>query len=139
MLRKTVITEDTEVKIKIVKRAFVFSAILLLLGAVTAAGKRPTAEIEFVVVKDSNGKPLRNASVVLHPVKKNGEQSLGGMELKTDMDGKTGIDGIPYGKLRIQVIAQHMRTYGADYDINQPQMQITIKMQAPSDQYSIYH
>ena len=97
------------------------------------------AALSFVVVKDSNGKPLRNAAVVLHPVKKNGDQSLGGMELKTDEDGKAGIDGIPYGKLRVQVIAEHMRTFGQDYDVNQPQMEITIKMLAPSEQYSIYH
>jgi len=121
------------------KRFAAIIACVVLLAGWAAAGHHPTSQLSFVVVKDSNGKPLRNASVILHPVKKNGDQSLGGMELKTDEEGKTGIDGIPYGKLRIQVIAQHMRTFGQDYDINQPQMEITIKMLAPSEQYSIYH
>ena len=121
------------------KRRVVMTAWVFLVAGLAFAGHRPTAALSFVVVKDSNGKPLRNASVVLHPVKKNGDQSLGGMELKTDEEGKTGIDGIPYGKLRIQVIAEHMRTFGQDYDINQPQMEITIKMKPPSEQYSIYH
>lgn len=121
------------------KRLAAISACVFLLAGLAAAKKRPTSQLSFVVVKDSNGKPLRNAAVVLHPVKKNGDQSLGGMELKTDEDGKAGIDGIPYGKLRVQVIAEHMRTFGQDYDVNQPQMEITIKMQAPTEQYSIYH
>ena len=115
------------------------TACVLLLAGLAAAGHRPTAALSFVVVKDSNGKPLRNASVILHPVKKNGDQSLGGMELKTDEEGKTGIDGIPYGKLRVQVIAEHMRTFGQDYVVNQPQVEITIKMVPPTEQYSIYH
>jgi len=42
-------------------------------------------------------------------VNKNGEQEKGGLELKTDGDGKTGIDGIRYGKLRVQVIAKDTR------------------------------
>ena len=121
------------------KRSAATVACIFVLVGLAVAGHHPTSQLSFVVVKDSNGKPLRNASVVLHPVKKNGDQSLGGMELKTDEEGKTGIDGIPYGKLRIQVIAEHMRTFGQDYDINQPQMEITIKMLAPSEQYSIYH
>ena len=57
--------------------------------------------------KDDNGKPVRNAAVVLHPVGGNGKQSKGGFELKTDSEGKTEYSGVPYGKLRIQVIAPH--------------------------------
>ena len=57
---------------------------------------------------------------------------------KTDADGKTSYDGVPYGKLRIQVLAHGFQTYGEDYDINQPDMDITIKMKRPAGQYSIY-
>ena len=39
------------------------------------------------------------------------------MELKTDPDGKANFDGIPYGMLRVQVLAQGFQTYGEDYDI----------------------
>jgi len=34
----------------------------------------PMSNLRFVVVKDANGKPVRNAAVVLHPVKKNGSR-----------------------------------------------------------------
>jgi hypothetical protein len=98
----------------------------------------PMSELRFVVLKDYNGKPIRNAAVVLHPVKKNGKQSLGGLELKTDNDGKTNIDGIPYGPLRVQVLAPGFQTFGEDYDVNKPQLEITVKLKRPAGQYSSY-
>lgn len=96
----------------------------------------PMSDLRFVVVKDDNGKPVRNAAVVLHPVKKNGKQELGGLELKTDNDGKTNIDGIPYGLLRVQVLAPGFQTYGEDYEINKPEVEITVKLKRPKGQYT---
>ena len=92
----------------------------------------------FVVLKDDNGKPVRNAAVVLHPVGKHDKQAKNGFELKTDADGKTYFDGIPYGLLRVQVIAHGFQTFGSDYQINQPNQEITIRLKHPQDQYSIY-
>jgi hypothetical protein len=90
------------------------------------------------VIKDANGKPVKNAAVVLHPVNRKGKQERGGMELKTDPEGRTGFDGIPYGPLRVQVLAQGFQTFGEDYDINKPDMEITVKLKRPGGQYSIY-
>ena len=98
----------------------------------------PLSNLRFVVVKDYNGKPIRNAGVVLHPVKKNGQQSLGGMELKTDNDGRAHIDGIPYGPLRVQVLAPGFQTFGEDYQIDKPELEITVKLKRPGGQYSVY-
>ena len=89
------------------------------------------SDLRFVVVRDYNGKPVRNAAVVLHPVNKNGKQSRGGLELKTDNDGRTNIDGIPYGPLRIQVLAPGFQTFGEDYQIDKPEMMITVKLKRP--------
>ena len=118
------------------------STLVLLLSAVlalpTLAGQKSYSNLKLVVVKDSNGKPVRNAAVVLHPVDGKGHQQKGGMELKTDSEGKTNMDGVPFGKLRVQVIAPGFRTYGEDVEINQPEQEITIKLQRPQDQYSIY-
>lgn len=111
---------------------------LLLLCSVVGFAADNVSRVEFVVVRGYNGKPVRNASVVLHPVGKSGKQSKGGMELKTDADGKTSLDAVPYGKLRIQAIAPGLQTYGDDVEINQPEQQITIKMNRPQEQYSIY-
>lgn len=98
----------------------------------------PVASLRFVVVRDSDGKPVKNAQVVLHPVKRRGKQSDDEMELKTDAEGKTTIDGIPYGPLRVQVLAPHFQTFGEDYEVNKAQMEITVKLKHPCDQYSIY-
>jgi hypothetical protein len=96
------------------------------------------ATLNFLVVKASNGKPVRNAAVVLHEVDERGHQSKGGFELKTDLEGKTSFDGAPYGKLRIQVLAPGLQTFGQDYDIHQPVQDITIKMNSPQKQFSVY-
>lgn len=92
----------------------------------------------FVILKDESGKPVRNAAVVLHPVGKNSKQGKSGFELKTDADGKTHFDGIPFGLLRVQVIAHGFQTFGDDYQINQASQEITIRLKRPQDQYSIY-
>src|SRR5436305_9556506 len=102
--------------------------IFVLLALLAASAERKLATLQLVVVMDANGKPVRNAEVVLHPLDKKGKQKDQSYELKTHEDGKTSITGIPYGKMRIQVIAHGFRTYGEDYDINQPTHEITIKL-----------
>jgi Carboxypeptidase regulatory-like domain len=115
--------------------------VLLVFGAIVLAGAQddgPTSSLRFVVVRDSDGKPVRNAQVVLHPVKGKGKQASGEIELKTDVDGKTSVDSIPYGALRVQVLMPRFQTFGEDYQIDKPEMEITIKLKHPSGQYSIY-
>ena len=121
--------------------ARVTAVILMLLIQVFAKQKKPEAPsstLTFVVLKDYNGKPLRNAAVVLHPVNSKDKQENGGLELKTDADGKASYDGIPYGKLRVQILAPGFQTFGVDYDVNQPTQELTVKMKRPAGQYSIY-
>jgi hypothetical protein len=131
-----------------VKRVSLVVAITILLAGtfllkVGASDKKsqyadPVAVLNFVVVRDYNGKPVRNAGVVMHTVGKHDKQDRGGLELKTDAEGKASFDGVPYGKLRIQVLATGFQTFGEDFDINQPTMEITIKLKRPEGQYSIY-
>lgn len=115
-----------------------FLLVLIALASIAGFAEDKYSRLQLVVIHSYNGKPVRNASVVLHPVNKEGKQAKSGMELKTDPDGKASMDGIPYGKLRIQAIAPGLQTYGDDVDINQPDQQITIKMNKPQAQYSIY-
>ena len=121
-------------------RTCVVSLIVITLSCTLLAKKKndPLASLNFVVLRDENGKPIRNAAVVLHPVEENGKQGRGGLELKTDPEGKASYDGVPYGKLRVQVLAPGFQTYGEDYDIGQPAIEITIKLKRPASQYSIY-
>jgi hypothetical protein len=114
--------------------------ILVLACAVSAQKDEegPTAVVSILVIKDDNGKPVRNAAVIMHPVSETGKQSRGGLELKTDNDGKTSFDGIPYGKLRVQVLASGFQTFGEDYDIEKAKLDFTIKLKRPQSQYSVY-
>ncbi len=119
-------------------------AVIIVLGvgmigsAVAQDEDGPMSDLRFVVVRDYNGKPVRNAAVVLHPVNRKGKQSRGGLELKTDGEGRTNIDGIPYGPLRIQVLAPGFQSVGEDYQIDKAEMLITVKLKRPGGQYSIY-
>jgi hypothetical protein len=117
---------------------FVFSTCTVLLSSLALAQDDDMAMLNFVVIRDYNGKPIRNASVVMHPVEKNGKQSRGGLQIKTDADGKASFDGVPYGKLRVQVLATGFQTFGDDYSIDKPTVEITVKMKRPQGQYSIY-
>src|SRR5215470_4330727 len=112
--------------------------VIVIAAAAQQKTEKATARLNFVVIRDANGKPVRNAEIVLHPLDKTGRQKEEGLELKTHEDGKATVGGIPYGKMRVQVIAQGFRTYGEDFDIQLPNHDITIKMQRPTDQYSIY-
>jgi hypothetical protein len=116
-------------------------ALFGLVAAPAVAKKKkedPLATLNFVVLRDENGKPIRNASVVLHPVDTKDRQERGGLELKTNPEGRASYDGVPYGKLRIQVLAPGFQTYGDDYDVEQENVDITIKLKRPAGQYSIY-
>ena len=97
-----------------------------------------SSDVNFIVLRSYNGKPIRNASVVVHPVNTHGKQERGGIELKTDEGGKAHFEGVPYGKMRVQVLVPGFQTYGEDYEIKNPTLTITVKMERPKGQYSIY-
>jgi hypothetical protein len=118
--------------------AFLLLATLCVFAKDKNNGPDQFSNLRFTIIKDDNGKPIRNASVILHPVGKAGKQSKGGYQLKTDSEGKAASEGVPYGKLRVQVIAGGFQTFGEDYDINQPTMDIDIRLKRPQEQFTIY-
>jgi hypothetical protein len=94
----------------------------------------PTSRIQVTVMRNDDGKPIRNAAVVF-----NLEGDKGNMELKTDEDGKATIDVLPTGsKVLLQVLAKGFQTYGKEYVIDQPEIALEIKLKRPAHQYSIY-
>src|SRR6266481_2517142 len=125
-------------------QVWTLACLLLIFGLLGIASAQkdkddePTAILNFIILKEDNGKPVRNAAVIMHPVNTRGKQGRGGLELKTDAEGKTSFDGIPYGKLRVQVLASGFQTFGEDYEVNQAKMEFTVKLKRPQGQYSIY-
>ena len=118
------------------------TAFLLMMFTLSVAAEQKIAtgstDIALQLVKQTNGKPVKYATIVLHSLDKDGKQEAGGINLKSDGDGKAEFRGLPYGRLRIQVIAKGFQTYGEDFDLNKPMQEFTIKLQPPKDQYSIY-
>ena len=100
----------------------------LISGAAAQRDKAedPTAVLNFLVIKDDNGKPVRSAAVIMHPVNSHGKQGRGDLELKTDGDGKASFDGAPYGKVRVQVLASGFQTFGEDYDVDRAKLDFTM-------------
>jgi hypothetical protein len=97
----------------------------------------PTSTISVTVLRNSDGKPVENAAVIFHPVE--GERDKGGMELKTNEDGKTSIDVIPIGDtVVLQVLAKGFQTFGRECKVDKPNMAFQVKLKRPGEQYSIY-
>ncbi len=97
----------------------------------------PTAHIVVTVQKGFNGKPMQNAAVIFHAVR-NGVND-GNLEVKTDPDGKATIDVIEIGsKVTIQVIASGFATYAQDVSVDEPTLDLLVKMQRPKAQISDY-
>lgn len=123
-------------------RSICIAGIALAAISISATDKQAapiqSSNLHVTVLKDDNNKPVRNASVILHPVGKGGKQSKGGFQLKTDNEGKAASEGLPYGPLRIQVLAPGFQTFGDDYQVNKPEMEIEIRLKRPSDQLTIY-
>jgi hypothetical protein len=97
----------------------------------------PTSHIEVIVLRSYNGKPVANAAVVFHSLKDNKDE--GNLEVKTNEEGKAIIDVIPTGsKVGIQVIADGFATYADEYQVNEIDRTITVKMLRPRAQVSEY-
>jgi hypothetical protein len=123
---------------RFVRRSLPILLLVFLAATFASAGDENSSIVNFTVIRDYNGKPVRNASVILHTVDNGGKQKKGSAQLKTDAEGKTTYPGLPYGKVRVQVIAPGLQTFGQDYDVKDKTMDIEIKMKRPTDQYSIY-
>ena len=97
----------------------------------------PSSRIEVTVLRAADGKPIENAAVIFHHIE--GDRDKGGMEVKTNGDGKAVIDVIPIGDtVRMQVIAKGYQTHGTDYKVDRDQISKEIRMNRPGKQYSIY-
>jgi 5-hydroxyisourate hydrolase-like protein (transthyretin family) len=119
-------------------RRFLFLTAILMICSFALAETPSSSDVTIHVVKEETGKPVRNAAVILHTVDEKGKQDKGGLNLKTDSEGKSFYNGIPYGKLRVQVIARGLQTYGEDFEVKEATKEILIKLKPPQDQYSIY-
>jgi len=132
---------ETAMRIQRLNLAFLCAMLLSVpsfAGKKNAAPDQKTASVNLTVIRDASGKPVKNAEVVFHLLDNHGKPRQEGLELKTHDDGKAEATGIPYGKVRVQVIAPGFKTYGEDVTVDKPALELTIKLQKPAEQLSIY-
>ena len=114
---------------------------LLLVPLCLSAGKKKApeqfGEVSFVVLRASDGQPVKYASVVIHFLRKDGSEESDGLQLKTDGEGRASINDLPYGNLRIQVVAPRLQTYGDDVALNQAKQEFVIRLNPPAGQLSM--
>lgn len=97
----------------------------------------PMAKMTVTVLRAADGKPLKNAAVVFHPVQ--GDTVEGNMELKTNDEGVATLSIVPQGsQVLVQVIVPGYRTFGQRYDVPGSEKSVTVRMLPPDQQYSIY-
>jgi hypothetical protein len=118
--------------------------LLLLLAASPLVARKetsPSLRIDVQVLSPT-GDPVPNAGVVLRQIcdlrGKKVKDSVD-VELKSDQNGKAGLDGFVEGKVLVQVIAHGLRTFGKVYTIHARHQNIVVHLQAPAGQISIYH
>ncbi len=96
-----------------------------------------------IEVKTLGGKPIDRASVVVRFVQgrsviKFGKKIRTNWELRTNQEGIAKIPPIPQGKILIQVIAKNYQTFGDQYDVDEEEKTIEIRLKPPQPQYSAH-
>jgi hypothetical protein len=131
-------------------RFFLFIAVFALLATTFASARQdsdrrgrkykvppPASRIEVTVVRKDDGKPVQNAGVIFHPIENGKDQ--GGMELRSDQDGKVVINVIPIGDtVLLQVISKDYQTYGEIFKADKPSVSLEVRLHRPVPEYSAY-
>ena len=95
-----------------------------------------------IEVKTLTGKPIERASVVVRFVAGRSAAKLGRKvrttwETRSNQEGIAKIPQIPKGKIRIQVNAKGYQTFGQDFQVEEDEKTLEIKMNPPQPQYSV--
>ncbi|BDC50193.1 hypothetical protein F183_A25090 [Bryobacterales bacterium F-183] len=120
---------------------YIAAALLFMAGALSAfAGE--TARLQ-ITVTNLNGKPVDRASVIVRFVKgrsiaKLGKKQMTSWETRTNQDGWTKVPELPQGTVLIQVIAKGYQTFGQQFEIDEDDKSLQIKLNPPQPQHSVH-
>jgi hypothetical protein len=88
------------------------------------------------------GRPIDRADVVVRFVRGKTLFKLKKLrttwELRTNQEGLAKVPEIPQGTILIQIIAKGYQTYGQNFDVDEPEKNLEIKMHPPQEQYSAH-
>ena len=112
-----------------------------LLASLTAFGAE-TTRLQ-ITVTNLNGKPIDRASVIVRFVKgrsvsKLGKKMITSWQTRTNQEGWTKVPELPQGTVLIQVIANGYQTFGQQYEIDEEDKSIQIKLNPPQPQHSVH-
>ena len=125
------------------KAALIVAVFLLLLAYLAPtymAAEEETTRLTVRVVSKTNDKPVNDAHVVVRFVvaRTLRRDKRTSWEAKTNQRGTLVLTQIPYGAVKVQVIARGYQTYGEQYELNKPEQQLTIQLKLPGEQVSGY-
>ncbi len=118
-------------------------ALLLAVGAALSAAaqdeKTDKTQLTVKVLRESDGKPVADAHVVIHfTEEKLLKDRRGTWETKTNRRGEVMLPNVPTGTARVQVIARGFQTYGNEHQLAKPEEEVTIQLKPPQKQVSAY-
>ncbi len=124
------------------RRPHVVALFALALIAVPMTAKVPMTTLT-IRVTDNHGKPVDHADVIVrfkgnHQIKKLGRKERVNWEMRSSQEGVAKIPPIPQGTIQIQVIAKNFQTFGDDFEVNEDEKTIEIKLNPPQDQYTAH-
>ena len=122
-------------------RALILSIALLVPATLPLFGADLTTLT--ISVKSPGGRPVENASVIVKFVKGRSKTKLfkkirTEWELRSNQEGIVKIPPIPQGTILVQIIAKNYQTFGQNYDVDEEQKTIEIRLNPPQPQYSAH-
>jgi len=96
-----------------------------------------------ISVKSTTGRPVEGASVIVkfvkgHSVTKLGKKIRKEWELRTNQEGLVKIPPIPQGTILVQIIAKDYQTFGQNFDVDEDEKTLDIRLNPPQPQYSAH-
>jgi uncharacterized GH25 family protein len=123
-------------------RNALFLAIALVAGSLCNSANAQMTKLR-VEVKNMDGKPVDNGSVLVRFVEGRSAVKLGkkiktSWEIKTNQEGAVSIPPIPQGKILVQVMAKGYQTFGQTIDVTEEEKTIQVQLKPPQSQYSAH-
>ena len=123
------------------RRIHLLGIVLLLSFAVAlpAAAEDDTTQLTVKVLRESDGKPVANAHIVIHFTEERLlKDKRNTWETKTNRKGEVMLPNLPTGTAKVQVIARGYQTYGDEHHLTKSEEEVTIQLKPPQKQVSAY-
>lgn len=113
--------------------------LLSVAAALPATAQDDKTQLTVKVLRETDGKPVANAHVVIQFIEKRLlRDRRGSWETKTNRRGEVMLPNVPTGTAKVQVIARGYQTYGEEHQLTEPEEEVTIHLKRPQGQVSAY-